>query len=69
MRLQIGKELRRRLADALELGVADPLVDLLDLVYTGAIMRAGSGHITYDDAVTLVEDAARRILDSHRPTP
>ena len=62
IRMQLAAEMRRRIANALGPNADDTLVELLDLVYTGAVMRAGTGHVSYEKVAALLETAAARVI-------
>ncbi|WP_433611170.1 TetR/AcrR family transcriptional regulator [Prescottella agglutinans] len=63
LRLRIGIEIRGRLEEALgEPGDPDVL-ETLDLLYSGALLRAGIGYSTYEDLTGSLERSATRILE------
>lgn len=73
LRDRIGAEMHRRLGDALAApgvggagGSGTPpderLVTALDLVLAGALLRAGMGHMTYDDLAGELAALAGRVI-------
>lgn len=62
LRLRIGQEIRDRLTAALG-GDADPeVVETLDLLYAGALVRAGMGYASYQQIADRLEASARKLL-------
>lgn len=62
LRSRIGAEINKRLAAALG-PEADPrLVDSLDLLYAGALVRAGMGHASYQQIADVLDRSARLLL-------
>lgn len=62
LRLRIGLEINRRLSEALG-PEADPTqVESLELLYAGALVRAGMGYASYQQIADLLERSARRML-------
>jgi AcrR family transcriptional regulator len=62
VRLRLGQSIHDRLAAALG-DLLDPdLVRSLDLVYTGAVLWMGMGHLDADQVPDALEDAARRLM-------
>lgn len=62
LRTRVGADLRRRLVAALGEDVDADVVGALELVYAGALVRAGMGYSTYADIADEIESAARLIL-------
>ncbi|WP_067814518.1 TetR/AcrR family transcriptional regulator [Nocardia inohanensis] len=61
LRVRIGSEIRRRLTDAL--GSNDPsTLDMLELLYSGAMLQGGMGHLSYSEVADLLSACARRVL-------
>ncbi|MGW4634483.1 TetR/AcrR family transcriptional regulator [Nocardia sp. NPDC004415] len=61
LRLRIGKEIRRRLGDAL--GAPDPeRLAALELLYSGALLQGGMGLLSYAQVADLLATCARRLL-------
>jgi AcrR family transcriptional regulator len=68
LRDRIGTELHRRLAAALAAG-GDPVDDIvvaLELMVAGALLRAGMGHMSYDDLADALP-ALAQIVIGERP--
>ncbi|NUS42411.1 MAG: TetR family transcriptional regulator [Mycobacteriaceae bacterium] len=62
LRVRIGQEIRRRLSDAWGKD-PDPIVlQSLEMLYTGALVRAGIGESTYPEAADLMAKAAEFML-------
>jgi AcrR family transcriptional regulator len=62
LREQIGREIHHLLAAAVGTDGDYAMVGLLELIYTGAMVRAGMGHLSYDQVANQLEAAARQIL-------
>ncbi|MFL0578014.1 TetR/AcrR family transcriptional regulator [Dietzia sp. 179-F 9C3 NHS] len=62
LRVRIGADIRRRIVAALGPEVDDEVVGALEMVYAGALVRAGMGYGTYADMADSIESAARLIL-------
>ncbi|GAB04495.1 TetR family transcriptional regulator [Gordonia amarae] len=62
LRLQLYTEIRDRLTEATGPDTDPGLIDLLELIYTGAIVRAGTGHVSYESVADTIAEAARRVL-------
>ncbi len=64
LRVRIGADIRRRLVTALGEGNDDDdeVVSALEMVYAGALVRAGMGYGSYSDMADAIESAARLIL-------
>ena len=63
LRVRIGADIRRRLVTALgDEGDDDDVVTALEMVYAGALVRAGMGYGSYTDMADAIESAARLIL-------
>lgn len=67
LRLRIGGFIRVRLAQALDVDPEDPgpVVDTLELLYAGALVHAGMGHLSYEATSDRLVAAAQRVLDNH----
>src|SRR4029077_12129015 len=61
LRLRIGREIHQRLAAALGPDRAD-LVESLELLYAGALVRAGMGYASYTQIADRLEASARLLL-------
>lgn len=62
LRFQISREIHRLLVAAVGSEGSSRDVGLLELVYTGAMVRAGMGHLSYGEVADQLEAAARQIL-------
>ncbi|MFJ5870103.1 TetR/AcrR family transcriptional regulator [Dietzia maris] len=62
LRVRIGADIRRRLVAALGDRNDDEVVQALEMVYAGALVRAGMGYGSYSDMADAIESAARLIL-------
>jgi len=68
LRVRVGGFIRERLASALGLPVDtdDERVELLEMLYSGALVRAGMGYQTYSDIADRLASAAKLLLEEHR---
>ncbi len=66
LRMRIGRELRRRLIDALGDDATTDAIAALELATTGALIQAGTGHLAYDAVPQLLASVADLILGSRR---
>ena len=62
LRLRIGGEIHQRLVTALGAGHAPELVESLELLYAGALVRAGMGYASYTEIADRLETSARLLL-------
>jgi len=62
LRLQIGMEINKRLNAALGPDADPAVVEALEVLYAGALVRAGTGHASYQEIADLLERSARRLL-------
>lgn len=65
LRMRIGVDIRRRLVTALGDDYDDDnddVISALEMVYAGALVRAGMGYGSYSDMADAIESAARLIL-------
>jgi len=62
LRLQIARFIHKLIAESVGDTADGETVVLLELVYTGAMVRAGVGGMSYRDVADQLEAAARRIL-------
>jgi TetR/AcrR family transcriptional regulator, cholesterol catabolism regulator len=62
LRQRIGREIRDRLATALGSDVDPDVIDSLEMLYSGALVRAGMGYTSYQDIAEQLEKSARLIL-------
>lgn len=66
LRDRVGNEMHRRVVTALGHD-ADPVLTItVDLIVTGALVRVGMGHLSYDDLPDLVSAVSRLITGSNR---
>lgn len=62
LRDRIGIAIRRRILDALGDGADPDVVSALELVVSGALVHAGTGHLAYEDLPARLDTAAHLIL-------
>lgn len=62
LRTRIGTEIRRRLLDALGPDADLDIVETLELLYAGALVRAGVGYISYAEIADRMEKSALQVL-------
>ncbi|MCH9666872.1 MAG: TetR family transcriptional regulator [Actinomycetia bacterium] len=62
LRQRIRGDIRDRLAAALGTDTDPDVIDSLELLYSGALVRAGMGHASYGEIAEKLETAARLIL-------
>lgn len=62
LRQRIGFDIRERLAAALGPDIDPDVIDSLELLYSGALVRAGMGYASYADIAARLEKSARLIL-------
>ncbi len=62
LRQRIRGDIRDRLAAALGTDTDPDVIDSLELLYSGALVRAGMGHASYLEIAEKLENAARLIL-------
>ena len=62
LRQRIGRDIRDRLAAALEPGTDPDVIDSLEMLYSGALVRAGMGYASYADIARRLEKSARLML-------
>ena len=62
LRLRIGSDIRDRLAAALGTDIDPDVIDSLEMLYSGALVRAGMGYASYGDIAERLERSARLIL-------
>lgn len=63
LRDRIGGEIRNRLTEALGPNSDPDVVESLELLYAGALVRAGIGYASYAEIADRLEKSARLILD------
>ena len=62
LRQRIGRDIRGRLSAALGPGVDPDVIDSLEMLYSGALVRAGMGYAAYEDIAARLEKSARLML-------
>jgi AcrR family transcriptional regulator len=62
LRLRIGRDIRDRLAAALGPDTDPDIIDSLEMLYSGALVRAGMGYASYADIAERLEKSARLML-------
>jgi AcrR family transcriptional regulator len=62
LRDRIAREIRRRLVDAVGTGGDPSLVEALELLYTGALVHAGMGYVTYQEIADRLERSVRLLF-------
>ncbi|RDI30367.1 TetR family transcriptional regulator [Rhodococcus sp. AG1013] len=62
LRARIGLEIRKRLLDALGPEPDEELLEALEMLYAGALLRAGMGYDSYGHIADRLEGSARMIL-------
>jgi AcrR family transcriptional regulator len=67
LRLRIGREIHQRLVTALGPDGAPDVVEALELLYAGALVRAGIGYASYAQIANRLETSAR-LLFTERPS-
>ncbi|GAA1479778.1 TetR/AcrR family transcriptional regulator [Gordonia sinesedis] len=67
LRLRIGGFIRVRLAEALDVDpeAPGPVVDALEMLYAGALVHAGMGHLTYEQTSERLVAAAHLLMERH----
>ncbi|WP_067683466.1 TetR/AcrR family transcriptional regulator [Nocardia miyunensis] len=61
LRVRIAAEIRRRLSDALGAENSES-IEMLELLYSGALLQAGMGHMSYPQVAEVLEASVRRLL-------
>ncbi len=62
LRLRIGREIHDRLAAAVGADTDPDVIDTLEMLYSGALVRAGMGYASYAEIAERLEKSARLIL-------
>ncbi|HEX2213660.1 MAG TPA: TetR family transcriptional regulator [Mycobacterium sp.] len=62
LRQRIDRDIRDRLAAALGSDVNPDIIDSLEMLYSGALVRAGMGYVSYTEIAERLEKSARLIL-------
>lgn len=63
LRLRIGREIHQRLVTALGPECHADVVETLELMYAGALVRAGMGYASYTQIADRLEKSARLVLE------
>jgi len=63
LRLRIGVEIRSRLVAALGPDTDPDLIELLEALYAGALVRAGMGYASYSEIADRLEKSAHLLID------
>lgn len=69
LRDRIGSETHRRLTTALGPGVDPRVVRVLEAAYSGALLTAGTGHMSFLDVPAFVAEAATLLVDGTGGAP
>jgi TetR/AcrR family transcriptional regulator, cholesterol catabolism regulator len=62
LRQRIGRDIRERLAAALGPDTDDDVIESLEMLYSGALVRAGMGYTSYEHIARRLETSARLLL-------
>jgi AcrR family transcriptional regulator len=62
LRQRIGRDIRDRLTSALGTDTDPDVIDSLEMLYSGALVRAGMGYASYADIARRLEKSARLML-------
>jgi AcrR family transcriptional regulator len=62
LRLRIGRDIRDRLTAALGPDTDPEIIDSLEMLYSGALVRAGMGYASYAEIAQRLEKSARLML-------
>lgn len=62
LRQRIGADIRDRLAAALGPDTDADVIDTLEMLYSGALVRAGMGYVSYPEIAERLDKSARMIL-------
>ena len=66
LRDRIAREIRRRLVDALGADGERGRLEALELLYTGALVHAGMGYVTYPEIADRLQISARLLFATQR---
>ncbi|MDT5011128.1 MAG: hypothetical protein QOH57_2745 [Mycobacterium sp.] len=64
LRDRIAREIRGRLVDAVGAETTPGLLEALELLYTGALVHAGMGYVSYSEIADRLERSARMLLSA-----
>ena len=62
LRQRIGLDIHQRLAAALGPGTDPDVIESLEMLYSGALVRAGMGYASYEDIARRLAKTARLML-------
>ena len=62
LRVQVGREINKRLTAALGPDADPGVAESLEVLYAGALVRAGMGYASYQQIADLLERSARLLL-------
>ncbi|MGB0963843.1 MAG: TetR/AcrR family transcriptional regulator, partial [Mycobacterium sp.] len=62
LRLRIARDIRARLAAALGPDYDPDVLDSLEMLYSGALVRVGMGYASYQEIAQKLEKSARLML-------
>lgn len=62
LRLRIGRDIRGRLTAALGPETDPDVIDALEILYSGALVRAGMGYVSFEEIAAKLEKSARLML-------
>jgi AcrR family transcriptional regulator len=62
LRLRIGGDIRDRLGAALGPETDPDVIDALEMLYSGALVRSGMGYASYQESAAMLEKSARLML-------
>jgi AcrR family transcriptional regulator len=65
LRLVIGAEFVQRFRDAIGEPVDPPVLEALTFAFSGALLQAGMGLVTYDDLSKRLDDVVAVIMEGH----
>jgi hypothetical protein len=66
LRERIGGDIRRRLVAALGPDAREAVLRAIELSLSGAMLQAGTGHLSYDDLPQQVGDVAELVAGGRR---
>lgn len=64
LRDRIAREIRGRLVDAVGADADAALIEALELLYTGALVHAGMGYVSYSEIADRLDRSARMLLSA-----
>jgi len=63
LRVRIGLEIRNRIAEAMGPDPDQDILEALEMLYAGALVRAGMGYGTYNEMADRIEKTAHLLMD------